>query len=165
MFLIRVPHTSGMLEGNIPPKRYSLPGALIGAIVRAHGFSLRQKVEQLRFWKAGRGERSAGGHSLATRGSSGRLRAAEYLQFCAASRISPTRRISLPLTADEMDHVASLVSGTSDCRPRKAKFKGDNGIERGTCDNVRRFARYVLKRSRLRGAGDTGLNQLARRSS
>jgi len=124
MFLIRVPHSSGMLEGNYTADTVFPPNDHRNHRPRSWLLNGVQKVEQLRFLER------AGGRTLGqaailwlladerTASVLPNIYNADQLEEFAAA---PERT---PLSSDELARVRKLVEANFGLEPEEARFKG-----------------------------------------
>jgi aryl-alcohol dehydrogenase-like predicted oxidoreductase len=124
MFLIRVPHSSGMLEGKYTAETVFPPSDHRSHRPRSWLLNGVEKVEQLRFLESG-GRRTLGQAAILWLLSDDRVTSvlpniynSTQLREFAEATDKP------PLTTDEMDHVTSLVSGNFGLSPEEPKYKG-----------------------------------------
>ena len=124
MFLIRVPHSSGMLEGNYTADTVFPPNDHRNHRPRSWLLNGVKKVEQLRFLERG-GERTLGQAAILWLLADDRVASvlpniydlAQLREFVEASD-KPR------LSEEEMERVASLVSANFGLEPEEPKFKG-----------------------------------------
>ena len=125
MFLIRVPHSSGMLEGKYTPDTVFPPNDHRNHRPRSWLLNGVKKVEQLRFLERG-GLRTLGQAAILWLLADDRVcfRASEYLRLRATSRVCRVPRISPRCPSEEMERVAALVAGNFGLESEEPKFKG-----------------------------------------
>jgi aryl-alcohol dehydrogenase-like predicted oxidoreductase len=124
MFLIRVPHSSGMLEGRYTAETVFPPGDHRGHRPRSWLLNGVKKVEQLRFLERG-GERTLGQAALLWLLTDDRCASVlpniynedQLAEFAAA----PDKT---PLSEDELRRVEELVAANFGIEPEPARFKG-----------------------------------------
>ena len=124
MFLIRVPHSSGMLEGKYTAETVFPPGDHRSHRPRSWLLNGVKKVEQLRFLERA-GGRTLGQAAILWLLADDRVASvlpniydsAQLREFAAASE-KPA------LSAEEMARVAELVCGNFGLEPEEPKFKG-----------------------------------------
>jgi aryl-alcohol dehydrogenase-like predicted oxidoreductase len=124
MFLIRVPHSSGMLEGKYTAETVFPPHDHRSHRPRSWLLNGVKKVEQLRFLESG-GTRTLGQAAILWLLADTRVasvlpniyNSAQLREFVAA----PNKPV---LRTEEMDQVASLVSGNFGLLPEEPKYKG-----------------------------------------
>jgi len=124
MFLIRVPHSSGMLEGNYTADTVFPPNDHRDHRPRSWLLNGVKKVEQLRFLERD-GVRTLGQAALLWLLADERVAStlpniynAEQLEEFAQAPDLP------PLSAEELDRVAELVGQNFGLEPEESKFKG-----------------------------------------
>lgn len=124
MFFIRVPHSSGMLEGKYTAGTVFPPNDHRNHRPRSWLLNGVKKVEQLRFLECG-GARTLGQAALLWLLADDRVASVlpniydeEQLREFAAAPEKPA------LSAEEMDRVAALVAGNFGLEPEEPKFKG-----------------------------------------
>jgi len=124
MFLIRVPHSSGMLEGNYTADTVFPPNDHRNHRPRSWLLNGVKKVEQLRFLERD-GVRTLGQAALLWLLADERVAStlpniynAEQLEEFAQAPDLP------PLSAEELDRVAELVGQNFGLEPEESKFKG-----------------------------------------
>ena len=124
MFLIRVPHSSGMLEGKYTAETVFPPGDHRNHRPRSWLLNGVKKVEQLRFLERA-GERTLGQASILWLLADDRAASvlpniydsAQLREFAEASD-------KPPLSEEEMERVAGLVARNFGLEPEEPKFKG-----------------------------------------
>lgn len=124
MFLIRVPHSSGMLEGKYTAETVFPPNDHRNHRPRSWLLNGVKKIEQLRFLEKG-GQRTLGQAAILwlladehTASVLPNIYDAEQIQeFAAASE-------KTPLTQDEMDQIDQLVRANFGQEREEAKYKG-----------------------------------------
>jgi aryl-alcohol dehydrogenase-like predicted oxidoreductase len=122
--LIRVPHSSGMLEGKYTAETVFPPHDHRSHRPRSWLLNGVKKVEQLRFLESG-GTRTLGQAAILWLLADTRVasvlpniyNSAQLREFVAA----PNKPV---LRTEEMDQVASLVSGNFGLLPEEPKYKG-----------------------------------------
>lgn len=124
MFLIRVPHSSGMLEGKYTADTVFPPNDHRNHRPRSWLLNGVKKVEQLRFLER-EGGRTLGQAAILWLLADDRVASvlpniydAEQLEEFAGAPEKP------PLSADEMQRVAELVATNFGLEPEEAKYKG-----------------------------------------
>lgn len=124
MFLIRVPHSSGMLEGKYTADTVFPPNDHRNHRPRSWLLNGVKKVEQLRFLERG-GERTLGQAAILWLLADDRVASvlpniydAEQLREFAEATEKP------PISADEMKTIASLVAENFGQEREEAKYKG-----------------------------------------
>lgn len=124
MFLIRVPHSSGMLEGKYTAETVFPPNDHRNHRPRSWLLNGVKKVEQLRFLERD-GVRTLGQAAILwlladerTASVLPNIYDAEQLEEFAKAPDLP------PLNAEEMDRVAELVAANFGLEPEEGKFKG-----------------------------------------
>jgi len=124
MFLIRVPHSSGMLEGNYTADTVFPPNDHRNHRPRSWLLNGVKKVEQLRFLERD-GVRTLGQAALLWLLADDRVAStlpniynAEQLEEFAKAPDLP------PLSTEELDRVAELVAQNFGLEPEESKFKG-----------------------------------------
>ena len=124
MFLIRVPHSSGMLEGNYTVETVFPPSDHRSHRPRSWLLNGVKKVEQLRFLENG-GRRTLGQAAILWLLSDDRVASVLPNIYNSAQLREFAEAIDKPsLTADEVDQVTSLVSSNFRLPPEEPKFKG-----------------------------------------
>ncbi|PTX94120.1 aldo/keto reductase [Spartobacteria bacterium LR76] len=124
MFLIRVPHSSGMLEGKYTAETVFAPNDHRSHRPKSWLTNGVKKVEQLRFLERG-GERTLGqaaiqwllADDLVASVLPNIYNAEQLREFAAASDVSP-------LSQDELDRVEELVRGNFGLEPEEGRYKG-----------------------------------------
>jgi len=123
MFLVRVPHSSGMLEGKYTPETKFPPTDHRSHRPRSWLLNGVQKFEQLRFLESG--ERTLGQAALLWLLADGRVASTlpniyneEQLREFAAAPDCP------PLREDEMARIAELYAGHFGVEEEPSKYKG-----------------------------------------
>jgi aryl-alcohol dehydrogenase-like predicted oxidoreductase len=124
MFLIRVPHSSGMLEGNYTADTVFPPNDHRNHRPRSWLLNGVKKVEQLRFLERG-GERTLGQAAILWLLADDRVASVlpniyDSSQLRAFVEASDKPRLS----SEEIERVASLVSVNFGLEPDEPKFKG-----------------------------------------
>jgi len=124
MFLIRVPHSSGMLEGHYTEDTVFPPNDHRNHRPRSWLLNGVKKVEQLRFLERG-GDRTLGQAAVLWLLADERVASvlpniynAEQLREFAAASDRPA------LSAEELRRIADLVAGNFGLEPEEGKFKG-----------------------------------------
>ncbi len=124
MFFIRVPHSSGMLEGKYTAETVFPANDHRNHRPRSWLLNGVKKVEQLRFLERN-GERTLGQAAILWLLADDRVASvlpniydAEQLKEFAGASDKPV------LSAEERDHAAELVAGNFGMEPEEAKFKG-----------------------------------------
>jgi aryl-alcohol dehydrogenase-like predicted oxidoreductase len=124
LFLIRVPHSSGMLEGHYTSDTVFPPGDHRNHRPRSWLLNGVKKVEQLRFLERD-GARTLGQAAILWLLADDRVASvlpniynAEQLEEFAKAPDLP------PLSAEELDRVAELVAQNFGLEPEESKFKG-----------------------------------------
>lgn len=124
MFLIRVPHSSGMLEGKYTAETVFPPNDHRNHRPRSWLLNGVKKVGQLRFLER-EGARTLGQAAILWLLADDRVASvlpniydAEQLREFAAAPSRPA------LSAEEMERVATLVAGNFGLEPEEARFKG-----------------------------------------
>ena len=128
MFLIRVPHSSGMLEGNYTADTVFPPNDHRNHRPRSWLLNGVKKVEQLRFLERG-GERTLGQAAILWLLADDRVASVlpniyDSAQLRAFVEASDKPRLS----SEEMERVASLVSVNFGLEPEEPKFKGTMNV-------------------------------------
>jgi aryl-alcohol dehydrogenase-like predicted oxidoreductase len=124
MFLIRVPHSSGMLEGKYTPDTVFPPNDHRNHRPRSWLLNGVKKVEQLRFLERG-GLRTLGQAAI-------RWLLADDLVSSVLPNIYDSEQLrefagapdKPALSSEEMEHVAALVAGNFGLEAEEPKFKG-----------------------------------------
>jgi aryl-alcohol dehydrogenase-like predicted oxidoreductase len=133
-FLIRVPHSSGMLEGKYTEETTFPPGDHRVHRPRSWLINGVKKVEQLRFLERD-GQRTLGQAALLWLLADDRVASvlpniynAEQLEEFAAAPERP------PLTAEELLRISELVKRNFDLESEEGKFKGTMSLENAECE-------------------------------
>lgn len=124
MFLIRVPHSSGMLEGKYTAETVFAPNDHRSHRPKSWLTNGVKKVEQLRFLERG-GERTLGqaaiqwllADDLVASVLPNIYNAEQLREFAAASDVSP-------LSSEELARVEELVRGNFGLEPEEGRYKG-----------------------------------------
>ncbi len=124
MFLIRVPHSSGMLEGKYTAETVFPPNDHRSHRPKSWLTNGVKKVEQLRFLERG-GERTLGQAAIQWLLADDRVasvlpniyNAEQLREFAAASDVSP-------LSQDELSRVEELVKANFGLEPEEGRYKG-----------------------------------------
>jgi aryl-alcohol dehydrogenase-like predicted oxidoreductase len=124
MFLVRVPHSSGMLEGKYTAETVFPPNDHRSHRPRSWLLNGVKKVEQLRFLERG-GERTLGQAAILWLLADDRVASVLPNIYDAAQLWEFTEAPDKPrLSNEEIERVAALVSSNFGLEPEEPKFKG-----------------------------------------